>query len=118
MSDPIQELKAAIPPRPVVPSGKEIYNMIMSKIEPDLAYPQVESLDEKYKGESTEEKEQRMKKYQAANEKYDNQYQMYIQKLKGEVDAYKQAAFTYAEKKTAIEEAAQLKDLESSILSL
>ncbi|MBU0766866.1 hypothetical protein KKF55_03740 [Patescibacteria group bacterium] len=118
MSDSTQDLKAAIPPRPVVLSGKETYNMIMEKIEMDLAYPQVESLDEKYKGETEEEKKQRLTKYEKANVEYDKQYQVYIAKLREDVDAYKKAAFAYLEKKNDEKEKEQLENLESSLLSL
>jgi len=117
MPDPIQDLKAAIPPRPTVPSGQKIYDSIMSEIEPDLAMSVVKTLDQKYQGESDNKKKIRMKRYQDAFVEYNKRYAAYMEKLNSEVGEYKRTALAYLEAKTDTKEEVELKNLESSILS-
>jgi len=118
MPDDIQNVggNAQLPPKPVVPDGHALYNSIMGKIEPDLILSELEKMDEKYKGETPEEKKARMKRYKEAFTKYEEIYGEYIGSLTEEVNVYKREALDYVESQNQVKEEKILADLESSIL--
>lgn len=52
-------------------SPEWLYDTLMEQIDPDLTLENIKMLDEKYKGETAEQKEQRNLRYQASFEIYD-----------------------------------------------
>jgi hypothetical protein len=77
---------------PVILSGQEIYDMIMSGIEPELTSSQLPLLDEKYVTETEDEKNARADRYEHAFEEYDKQFQAYSDKWADDLRKYKRAA--------------------------
>lgn len=58
-------------------SGEQIYDYIMNGIEPDLVSSAVGTLEEKYKNETPEQKEQRKERYDNAYAEYEKRYKQY-----------------------------------------
>ena len=104
--------------QPVIPTGEEIYNQIMSEIEPDLVNCTEEELNKKYADESKGDKEARMQRYQKAMEEYDKRYEKFVSNLTGEVNIYQKKEIASLERKNNAEEKEQLSDLESAISNL
>jgi Fe2+ transport system protein B len=98
-----------------VPSGAQIYNSLMSAIEPELLTEVIPTLDEKYKGETAEENVARMARYKAAYEKYDAAFQEWVTSLHAAVTAYRHDALKAAEDDDRKTEADVLSTLESKI---
>ena len=74
------------------PTGAQIYDGIMGKIEPELTTAMLETLEEKYRDESTEEHQVRMARYDVAFAEYDKQYGAFLMKLKVRADACRKSA--------------------------
>ena len=105
------------PASPAIPDSTELYNSLMSNIEPELTADQIPLMKEKYKNETPEERKQRIKRYQAAYVEYMKQMEAYIDGLNEKVDAYRKEAFAYAEEKTLEKEKGELAELETAISS-
>jgi len=73
---------------PVIPSGEEIYDMLMGEIEPDLVLRNVEELDEKYKDETPEQTKDRADRYRGAWKTYKEKLTEFTSKLSREVSNY------------------------------
>ncbi len=108
-----EELKE--PPKPPkIPSGQEIYDMIMSQIEPELVSENLPTLEEKYKDEPEEKKQERLKKYEKAFEEYDKAYELYISDIREKVRRYRHLSFAWAEAQSKNDEDGRLAELEES----
>ncbi|MFA7682375.1 MAG: hypothetical protein WCX61_05085 [Candidatus Peribacteraceae bacterium] len=103
------------PQPPRIPSGQEIYDGLMGKIEPELLTANLPMLEEQSAHDTPEQKEERMQRYQKAFEEYDRQYQEYIQELTAAVENYKRTALKSMENQDRTEEANTLSNLENSI---
>ena len=69
---------AALPPLPKLPeSGKEFYDIVMGRIEPDLVTDVIPTLKEKYAAETSEDHAARMERYRQALTSYRTQKQHY-----------------------------------------
>jgi hypothetical protein len=91
---------APIPPRPVppkIPTGREIYDQMMAHIEPDLTSANYKTLTEKYKNETAEQREARMKRYELAFERCDKSYDEYLETITVQVNRYRKDAYAHAE---------------------
>ncbi len=100
------------PAAPIVPlNGKELYDSIMSKIEPDLVSSQVVLLPQKYNNEPADLKRERLARYTAAFKKYDETYQTYLGHLRAQIKQYKTDAFAWAEEMSASAETEQMGQL-------
>lgn len=104
-----------LPPLPQIPTGDEIYNSIMSQIEPELTSAQISLLEEKYKGETEGDQKVRMERYTKAFEEYEKQYGEYIATLDAQVRSFKRDAMSSTEGQSRAEDNAQLASLESVI---
>ena len=100
---------------PIIPSGKEIYDLLMEKIEPELVSASLPGLDEKYKDETEEEKKTRGLKYQKAFEDYDKACEKYIAQMKEKVATYRKNAFSGVESEDREKETEEMKNIESLI---
>ncbi|MBT4119813.1 MAG: hypothetical protein HOG89_03810 [Candidatus Peribacter sp.] len=112
-----QSSSSGLPIPPQLQGGAEVYNMIMGKIEPDLTSDMIDTLDEKYAGETEEEKVERMKKYAAAFIEYQKQFEAYMNDKKAEVKSFGRGLNQSIETDSTNKEASILDDLESQFSS-
>ncbi|MFA5799546.1 MAG: hypothetical protein WC840_01135 [Candidatus Peribacteraceae bacterium] len=104
------------PTAPKVLSGKEVYNLLMSKIEPDLTTEQFQKLKQKYPEETNEEKQMRLKRYKKALEEYDRAFAEYVTGLYESVHNYRKSARKYVEDMAHDSEEKTLLQVEKQIL--
>ncbi|MBI3619406.1 hypothetical protein HY213_05235 [Candidatus Peregrinibacteria bacterium] len=90
-----QTVTAAQPLR--IPTGQELYDMLMGHIEPELTTQGIKDLDEKYKNETPQENAIRKQRYQLAVDRYQQAYEGYMQTLDAQVQRYKRATFGQVE---------------------
>lgn len=98
-----------------IPSGEEVYNGIMGRIDPDLLTTVIPTLEEKYKGESEAERTDRLERYKKAYEEYDKQYAAWEQELRMLVARARREALQTAEKKERVIEEQLLQNLDSQM---
>ncbi len=77
-----------LPTEPVIPSGEDIFNELMSKIEPELTTAMMPTLDAKYAGETEEQHNARQERYQKALDEYETQLNAYLDDLQGKVSQF------------------------------
>ena len=116
MSDP-QQTAVEPPTKPVIPSGQEIFDMIMKDIEPDLISTNVNTLEEQYGTEPEEQKKARLEKYKLAFAEYDKRYKEYMDELTKDVSEYTKYEMKKIEVKNKEKEQGILANLEASIMS-
>ena len=80
-------------PRPTIPTGRELYDIIMTEIEPDLTSTGRTTWAVKYLGETPEQCRERYRRYDLAFERYDKAYDEYMQMLNTQVDRYRHGRF-------------------------
>lgn len=102
----------------VIPTGEEIYDMIMSKIEVELTTSQLPLLKEKYKDETPEQAAARAARYQKAFEEYDRQYAEYVRTEEEALAAFHRSVTGTLQAVTQQEDAQALTQLESTFSSL
>ncbi len=64
---------------------EEIYNMLMSAIEPDLLTDNLSTLEEKHGNENADERRERMQRYQAALALYDERFTELMTRWKNDI---------------------------------
>lgn len=100
---------------PVFPSGEEIYDAIMSAIEPELTTAQLPLLKQKYAGETREQSVTRKARYQAAFDEYAKRYAVFSNTLTATVHDFQKLAISTAESSVKQREQGQLQSLEQSM---
>ena len=100
------------PTRPVILSNAEIYDQLMSAIEPDLTTNQVPLLDQKYANETEQDEKVRMERYNKAFEAFDLALTQYLSELHTQVANYCSSLRKHAEKESSQEENLQLTNIE------
>jgi hypothetical protein len=80
-------------------TGEQIYDQIMAEIEPDLTSALYPTLAVKYAGETEEQKQARMARYEAAFAEYDARYEKFLTTVTSESHAIKKEARDAAESK-------------------
>ncbi|MDD5751166.1 MAG: hypothetical protein PHS73_01440 [Candidatus Peribacteraceae bacterium] len=98
---------------PVIPDATELYNSIMSKIEPDLTTDQIPLIDEKYKHETEEQKAARLDRYNKAFATYDKTAADYFKNLHEQVTVYRKQALKEAETESLGQEQEKLSQIET-----
>ncbi len=98
-----------------IPSGDELYNTLMSKIDPDLTTDQLPLLDQKYAGETPEQAQVRAQRYEKAFAEYDKQLAAYLAALEAKVHQYQSTARKSLEHEERTKEEQQLSGLEQAI---
>ena len=68
---------ASFPPLPPVFQGDDLYDQIMSEIEPELVSTVYDTLEEKYKNETPDEKAVRQVRYDKAFAEYERRFALY-----------------------------------------
>jgi RPA family protein len=108
-----------IPPAPEpprVPSGQELFDVIMGNIEPELTSVGAEKAKVTYVAETLEQRKARMQRYELAFERYDQAYEGYMATLHAQVGRYRQASFQNVELKDRSREEGVLDKLSSMFL--
>ena len=98
-----------------IPSGEEVYNGIMGRIEPELLTTVIPTLEEKYKGETEAQRAARLERYKKAYEEYDRQYEAWTLELKTLVTRARREALESAEKKEKVKEEVVLQNIDSQM---
>ena len=98
-----------------VPSGAEIYDAIMRKIEPELIRANLGKLDTPYKNETEAKHSARYRRYSKAFAAYKKAFSVWSLNLKKAVQAYKRAVFKASEKISKREEEAKMQALEEQM---
>lgn len=106
-----------LPPPPNLPSPEEIYDTIMSKIEPELTTAQMPLLDKKYAGETEEQTKQRYERYSQAFMTYDEKFREYRRELEQGARNYQRAIMGATEKRMRGEEDTEIANIESQFSS-
>lgn len=114
-TNPASGVATVLPAPPAIPSGEEIYDQIMGKIEPELMTAVLPTLKEKYKDETPEAAKVRAQRYQVAFAEYDKQYAVYLQSQEGTMRSYQMNLGRAVENVARDDEAPKLGDLESAI---
>ncbi len=78
-------LPIPLPPPEFFQSKDWLYDTIMGQIEPDLTTGQIDHLDEKYKGETDEEKKQRHAAYEEAFVLFEKIFKQVTEKVEADV---------------------------------
>lgn len=97
----------------MLPSGKEIYDALMSAIEPELLSGNLSLLNEKYANETEQQKKEREVRYKKAFANYDKAYKEWISDLSSAVEEKRKDAYAAAEEETKHKDEALLGDIES-----
>lgn len=108
---------SAIPAPPPIPSGEEVYNMLMEKIEPELMTAQIPLLQEKYKDETPEDAKVRAERYRKAFEEYDKKYAEYQLTIDSSVRVFSHDVLKGAETIATTDDTSALQNIESAISS-
>ncbi len=98
-----------------IPTGDELYNILMKGIEPDLTTDQLPLLDGKYKDENPEEATIRAERYQKAFAEYDRQLSAYLAKLKTKLHTFQSTARESLEHEERTKEEEALSGLEEAM---
>lgn len=77
-----------LPARPTIPTGRELYDQIMGHIEPELTTEGRKILGEKYKVETSEQKQKRAVRYKIAFERCAKACDEYLVTLRVQADRY------------------------------
>lgn len=82
---------------PSIPTGQELFDVIMQEIEPELTTEGVKLVAEKYKDETPEQTMERKKRYDLAFERYDQAYEGYVGTLQAQMQRYRRQSFNQVE---------------------
>lgn len=97
--------------------GRQVYDMLMSAIEPELVSSVIPTLKAKYKDETPMQKAARGERYREAFKKYDAVYADFIQEATQVVHDSKMEALASAEAKAKEDDTNELNALESQFQS-
>lgn len=98
-----------------IPTGQELYDLLMAKIEPDLVTDQLPLLDAKYAKETPAQIKARAERYEKAFAEYDRQLAEYLGKLKEKVHEFQTTARQSIEHEVKEKEEKKLTSLEDEI---
>src|SRR3989338_10631299 len=82
---------------PSIPTGQELYDLIMGNIEQELTTEGLKTIAAKYANETTEEKYERKKRYDLAFDRYAQAYEGYIGTLQAQMERYRKQSFQHVE---------------------
>lgn len=72
--------------------ARDLYDTLMAEIEPDLLLENLATLDAKYDGETAEQKADRLKRYEAAYAKFDEEFSKFMNDVNEEVRTSRRTA--------------------------
>ncbi len=99
------------------PTGREVYDRIIVKIEPELVTANLKKLDAPYKKETKAARKKRYARYAKALKQYRKEYNAWIARLRMAVSAYKKAVTRAVEKMNKTKEDDALKALEAQMFA-
>lgn len=94
--------------------AQEIYDLLMADIEPELLLEVIPTLDTKYKGESKDEHEERMERYQDAYAKFDEESAGFMQRVHENAKRTRHDAMQAEENADRAEEQSELNSIEAA----
>lgn len=100
---------------PTIPSGAQIYDMIMGQIEPELTTDQTARLEQIAAGETPAQIKKRAQRYKRAFEEYDKRFESYVASLREQVHSYQRIVAQRCEQEEHEAETVALQNLESGI---
>ncbi len=112
---PTQSSSTGVPALPKIKGGEEVYNMIMSDIEPELTLDNLPKNEEKYVDETKAQTIKRAQRYKDAFIEYKKRYAEYKQKQDDEVRSYGRDIMKATENKFVADDEGAMLDLESAI---
>lgn len=98
-----------------VMSPEELYDLLMQEIEPDLALGRINTLDEIYKEETSEEREDRLAHYEFAFIIFDECLQDIALENEEDLKMFKDAMRAIAEEAEGREDSEHIKNIERSL---
>jgi hypothetical protein len=94
--------------------AEEIYDLLMGPIEPDLLLAVIPTLDATYAGETKEQHDARMKRYQAAYRAFDAELAKFMNTVNEQAGVAKKDSLKKKEAAARTEEQSALTSLESA----
>lgn len=92
----------------------QLYDMLMRDIEPDLLSYNIPKLDEYYKGETEEQHDKRMKRYEVAYKTFETVFRDFMNDVQDEVRDSKRNSLREEENQARNQEENQLASLEAA----
>lgn len=99
------------------PTGAQMYDTLMQKIEPELVSANLKKLDTPYKDESAADRKKRYKRYSKAFATYKKAFKAWATKVHAAIAKYRKALVRAGEASNKKRENTMLQSLESQILS-
>lgn len=109
---PTDPATQGLPEPPKIPSGVEIYDSLMGKIEPELVTREIPLLPQKYQNETSEATRSRAERYKAAWYTYKERFAAYKAELHEQVKRYSKQTVTALEESAKQAEALALEEIE------
>jgi hypothetical protein len=100
-----------------LPSGREVYDTLMRRINPSLVTDKLPHLDDGFGDESPEQRKIRYAKYQEDFARYSEAYEQWIAQTKAAADTYCRQALKSAESGSRTQETSTLQHLETQLNS-
>ena len=94
--------------------AQQLYDALMVDIEPDLLLANIPLLDERYAGETEEERRVRMKRYEEAYKEFDAALATFMGSVRAEVKTAKRQSLREKETKERAQEETNLTSLEQA----
>jgi len=118
MSDPQTQQAGGIPLPPQIPGGDEVYDRLMSAIEPDLVTAVLPTLEQKYANETQQERDVRMERYKKAFLAYQKAHAEFLMSQEGQVRGYKKNMMSSVEQRAGSSDINALADIESQMSAM
>jgi hypothetical protein len=90
-------MSSSSPQPPVIATGRELYNMLMANIDPELTDEGRKKAEVAYRDETPEERAIRMRRYERSIARCEEAYRDYIATLDTQIDRYKRDSFRFVE---------------------
>jgi hypothetical protein len=98
-----------------IPTGKEVYDGLMSRINPSLMSDQLPHLDDSRAGETPDARKARYRGYLEDFAKYDRAYDEWLSRFHRGISQFRRAVVETAERSNRTEESGSLLSIESAI---
>ncbi|MDB4978748.1 MAG: hypothetical protein JWM56_934 [Candidatus Peribacteria bacterium] len=98
-----------------VAAMQHIYSILMGAIEPDLLPENMDSLEKKFKSETTEQKRERSERYEKAFALFEERFSYLMSAYKDHIGDIKKTLMTEYKIKSTQEDAAALNAVEQSL---
>ncbi|MDD3896323.1 MAG: hypothetical protein PHU04_00540 [Candidatus Peribacteraceae bacterium] len=91
----------------------QVYDALMAQIDPELVTSEIPTLQEKYKGESSEQRKERGERYKKAYGQYESMLAQLTEGISDHTRTQRRGALASAEADSRKEEAAELEKMET-----